>query len=87
MELKKGSVVLSRKGRDKNRLMCVVEVNRNGVYVCDGKERKLVNPKLKNPKHIVFTGMELSENQMHSDKSVRKALNLIPEANLCQNKI
>lgn len=87
MELKKGSVVISLKGRDKNRLMCVVEVNKNGVYVCDGKERKLVNPKLKNPKHIMFTEMVLSDAQMHSDRSVRKALNLIPEANLCQNKI
>lgn len=87
MELKKGSVVISLKGRDKNRLMCVVEVNKNGVYVCDGKERKLVNPKLKNPKHIMFTESRLSETQMHSDRSVRKALNLIPEANLCQNKI
>lgn len=87
MELKKGSVVISLKGRDKNRLMCVVEVNKNGVYVCDGKERKLVNPKLKNPKHIMFTESRLSEVQMHSDRSVRKALNLIPEANLCQNKI
>lgn len=87
MELKKGSVVISLKGRDKNRLMCVVEVNKNGVYVCDGKERKLVNPKLKNPKHIMFIGSQLSETQMHSDRSVRKALNLIPEANLCQNKI
>lgn len=87
MELKKGSVVISLKGRDKNRLMCVVEVNKNGVYVCDGKERKLVNPKLKNPKHIMFIGSRLSVAQMHSDRSVRKALNLIPEANLCQNKI
>lgn len=87
MVLKRGSVVISLKGRDKNRLMCVVAVEENGVYVCDGKERKLVNPKLKNPKHIESIEAELLESQMISDKSIRKALKLIPEANLCQNKI
>ena len=87
MELKRGSVVLTLKGRDKNRLMCIVGVELNGVYVCDGKERKLTNPKLKNPKHIKSVGSRLSEKQMNSDRSIRKALNLIREANLCQNKI
>lgn len=87
MELKRGSVVLTLKGRDKNRLMCVVKAERNGVYVCDGKERKLINPKLKNPKHIAPINSELSETQMRSDRSVKKALNLIREADLCQSKI
>ena len=79
--------MLTLRGRDKNRLMCVVEVKLNGVYVCDGKERKLTNPKLKNPKHIKPVGTELYEKQMSSDRSVRKALNLIREADLCQNRI
>lgn len=85
--MKRGSVVLTLRGRDKNRLMCVVEVELNGVYVCDGKERKLTNPKLKNPKHIKSVGAELSEKQMHSDRSIKKALNLIREADLCQSRI
>lgn len=87
MELIRGSVVVSLKGRDKGYLMCVVKVNEDGVYVCDGKERKLTNPKLKNPKHINLLDSVLNENQMRTDKAIRKALNLIPEADLCQNKI
>lgn len=74
MELKKGSVVISLRGRDKDLTMCVTDIKENGVYVCDGKERKLANPKLKNPKHIKILNRSVSEYDMHSDKALRKAL-------------
>lgn len=87
MEIERGSVVKILRGKGKNRLMCVVKVERSSIYVCDGKVRKLINPKLKNPKHIESTDWKLEEKFMVSDRSIRKALNLIGEAYLCQNRI
>ena len=87
MELEKGSVVISLAGRDKHTVMCITSVNEKGVFVCDGKHRPLMRSKLKNPKHLKVLDSKLSEEQMSSDKSVRKALKLIPEALLCQNRI
>lgn len=80
MKLVKGSVVVSLKGRDKDGLMCVIEIDENRVSVCDGKHRPLLRPKYKNPKHIKPIGEKLSEEQTASDKSIRKALKQISEA-------
>ncbi|MBR5306225.1 MAG: KOW domain-containing RNA-binding protein, partial [Oscillospiraceae bacterium] len=55
MEFRKGELVICNAGREKDRLMCVVASDEKYVYVCDGKERLLNNPKRKNPKHIVKT--------------------------------
>jgi len=78
--MERGTVVVSLKGRDKDLLMCVTGVNENGVLVCDGKERKLSKPKLKNPKHIKALSKKLTAEQMLTDKAIRKALMFISEA-------
>ena len=78
--LKQGSVVVSLKGKDKNRLLCVAALNENGVWVCDGRKRRLNNPKRKNPKHLKALDKSLSEEQMRTDKQLRKALKFNPEA-------
>ena len=70
----RGQVVLSGAGRDSGYLMAVTDYDDAYVYVCDGKERRLMKPKRKNPKHIKITHWILNETQMHSDKSLRKAL-------------
>ena len=79
MKLERGSVVISLKGRDQDRLMCVIRVIDKGVLVCDGKERPLERPKVKNPKHINSLETKLSEEQMVTNKSIRKALKLSSE--------
>ncbi|MDO4847027.1 MAG: KOW domain-containing RNA-binding protein [Clostridiaceae bacterium] len=76
----KGTVVISLKGRDKDLLMCVVGVNESGVSVCDGKQRKLSKPKLKNPKHVRALAKRLTAEQMLTDRAIRKALKFISEA-------
>ena len=47
MELKKGSVVISKAGRDKGYFLVVVDFNDKEVFVCDGKERPVEKPKKK----------------------------------------
>ena len=85
MEFRKGELVICNAGREKDRLMCVVASDEKYVYVCDGKERLLNNPKRKNPKHIVKTDEQLSEDLLLTDRALRKALS--KEVNLWQNKI
>ena len=67
-----GTVVKSLAGRDKGYLLTVVDVTEKGLLVCDGKERPLERPKLKNPRHVEATGQSLSS--MASNRSLRKAL-------------
>ena len=55
MDFVKGMVVISRAGRDSGKPLAVMEVRDGFVFVCDGKERPLENPKKKNPKHLAAT--------------------------------
>lgn len=84
---KRGTVVISLKGKDTDFLMCVIGENEGKVLVCDGRKRRLENPKSKNPKHLKELSCELSGEQMRTDKQIRKALKLIAEAKECQNRI
>lgn len=70
----RGQVVKSLAGRDKGYLLTVISADENHIFVCDGKERPLNNPKRKNPRHIESVGMCISDNQMASDRALRKAL-------------
>lgn len=77
----RGQVIRSTAGRDKGYLMSVVSSDDSFVYVADGKERRLVNPKRKNPKHIELLSAVLKDQQMNSDKALRKALAQIESTN------
>ena len=78
-ELKKGAVVVSAAGRDKTQLMVVVSRKNNRALVCDGRERPLVNPKSKNPKHLIQTAYRIDLDLICSDRALRKALREIRE--------
>ena len=81
MELKVGSVVISKAGRDKNYIFAVVKIADDGVYVSDGKERPLDRPKKKNLKHIAVTHYVLSHDETVTNRSLRKALKQIKSQN------
>ena len=72
--LEKGSVVRSIAGRDKDRLLAVMDCAPDAVFVCDGKERPLERPKRKNPRHLMDTGLRLPGNAAESNRALRKAL-------------
>ncbi len=73
--MKIGQIVYSKAGRDKGRFLVVVADMPKGIFVADGKERPLERPKLKNRKHLSVTGNCLSENEVGSNKMLKKALN------------
>ena len=77
MTLSKGLVVISKAGHDKNDLFVVLNFNGKNVIICDGKRRKLENPKSKNEKHLILTNKKLDEEIMKSNSSIRKALNAL----------
>ena len=74
MEFRKGELVVCTAGREKDRLMCVVASDEKYVYVCDGKERLLNNPKRKNPTQLIKTNKQFSEDLLLTDRALRKAL-------------
>ena len=43
--LERGRVVISLAGRDKGRLLAVMQEEKNRVLICDGKERPVDRPK------------------------------------------
>jgi ribosomal protein L14E/L6E/L27E len=52
-DLNVGHVVISKSGRDKDRLFFIIEViNKDYVLIADGDYRKLDNAKLKKVKHL-----------------------------------
>ena len=73
MELVKGTVVISRAGRDKGRLLAVVGNDGRFVLVADGKERPMARPKKKNPLHLAVTKKTVDVEGV-SDKALRRAL-------------
>jgi len=69
-----GKIVYSIAGRDKGKYLAVINCDKNYVWVADGKERRLQNPKRKNIKHISLTAESLNSDQLKSNKSLKKAI-------------
>ena len=91
--LTKGSVVISLAGRDKGYLLTVLSSTQKAVTIADGKERPLNKPKRKNIRHIKETSFTLCEDEMMSDRAIRKALRRIStelsgnnQEDLCLNR-
>lgn len=56
MESHKCDIVLSCKGRDRNKLLLVVEEDAACVFVANGRERRAEAPKRKSRKHVLYQG-------------------------------
>ncbi len=69
-----GKIVYSIRGRDKGKYLAVINCDKNYVWVADGKERKLETPKRKNIKHISLTADSLKQDQLKTNKSLKKAI-------------
>jgi ribosomal protein L14E/L6E/L27E len=72
-EIKCGTVVFCKAGREKGRFLVVVDSDDSFVYLADGKERKLTSPKKKNIKHIALTNTILDIAEI-TDKGLRQTL-------------
>ena len=72
--LERGTAVRSSAGRDKGKLLAVVQAEKDRVLVCDGKERPIDRPKSKNIRHIVSVGAAVTEAELASNRALGKAL-------------
>ena len=75
-----GGIVISKRGRDKNRLFIIVGIDANFLYLADGALRKLEKPKKKKFMHVQITESisleivgKLSEGSL-KDEDLRKVL-------------
>ncbi len=76
-----GQVVFSKSGRDKGNYFVVIDYKEPYVFICDGKLRRLENPKKKKEKHIQLTSYVhkdlkvMLENQSRiNNADIRKSL-------------
>lgn len=81
MDLRRGDVVRSLAGHDKDSLFCVVSTEGDFLLLANGKERKLNSPKRKRVKHAVRAGssdhpvfLRLRSGEPVGDNELRKAL-------------
>ncbi len=76
MEIRKGSIVYSKAGRDKQSMLLVINLDEEYAYVADGKLRRVEKLKKKKLKHLQKTNQafEIEENITNSE--VRKILAL-----------
>ena len=72
--LERGTAVRSSAGRDKGKLLAIVQAEKDRVLVCDGKERPIDRPKSQNIRHIVSVGAAVTEAELASNRALRKAL-------------
>lgn len=81
MEIKVGSLVISKAGRDKGDMFIVLSISDGYAYLANGELRKVDRPKKKKLKHLQGTNMvsEFIANKIEvigkvTNSEVRKAL-------------
>lgn len=79
----RGRLVKSLSGRDIGKLLAVMSVDEKTVSLCDGKERPLNRPKTKNIRHIEPLSVVLTEEDLSSDRLLKKAIRRVTTENTC----
>ena len=81
MDLRRGDVVRSLAGHDKDTLFCVKDIDGDFLLLVNGKERKFNSPKRKRAKHVQRAGssdhpvfLRIGAGEPVGDNEVRKAL-------------
>lgn len=74
MDVRKGTIVKSLAGRDKNGLFLVTEADDDYAYIADGRVRRLESPKRKNAKHLAPLNGAADVLGILSNKQLRKLL-------------
>lgn len=74
MDFDRGRVVRSRAGRDGGGFFVVLASDERSAVICDGRRRSLEHSKRKNLRHLAATGTLLPEEQMQTNREIRRAL-------------
>ncbi|HAN09241.1 MAG TPA: RNA-binding protein [Clostridiales bacterium] len=81
LDYSKGQVVMSKAGRDKGKILIILDTRDDYVYIADGKDRKLEKPKAKKKKHIQITNyidsavvQKIENAEKINNSDIRKAI-------------
>ncbi len=74
MEIVRGLVVQSSAGHDKGDFFVVLKEENDYVFLCNGKRRMIEKTKKKKLKHIFATRTVLNEEDLQTNRKIRKAL-------------
>ena len=74
MEIVKGQVVISRRGRDVTQVYVATGFEGERVLLCNGESRTLANPKKKNRLHLCPTKTMLPDEDTKTDLDIKMAL-------------
>ncbi len=74
MDIKVGTIVCSKAGRDKGRFFAVLSLSGDFAAIADGDFRKTANPKRKNLKHLAPTAWEADAALLSADKQLYDAI-------------
>ena len=74
MDIKEGSIVTAKAGRDKGGCFVVMKMENGFAYIADGKRRRVENPKKKKLIHLQST-RSTADVQNATNREIRKLLN------------
>lgn len=80
MRIVLGMVVKSNAGHDKGLYFVVVGQRDNMLLIADGKRRRVLKPKLKKPRHLIFTNAFLQEGEYQTNRNIKKGLRSFKES-------
>ena len=80
--MQRGQIVLSKAGKEKGSFSVVLKLEGKYLSLADGKLRTLEKPKKKSVKHIQLTNSFLEENELETNKKIRKALQKFENASI-----
>jgi ribosomal protein L14E/L6E/L27E len=72
--LQRGKIVKSMSGHDAGSFYVVLKVEGMFVWIADGRRRTVEKPKKKNQKHLAKTAVIVSEEDLQTDKKIRRVL-------------
>ncbi len=74
VSLARGTVVKSKAGHDAGSFYVVLKADSECVWIADGRRRKCEKPKRKNLRHIAKTNRIVPEEDLLTDKQIRRVL-------------
>ena len=74
MEFASGQIVRSKAGRDKGCFFVVLRSEFSYAVICDGKRRPMEHPKRKKYIHLSATNTVLPQEEIRTNRAVRRAL-------------
>ena len=69
--MERGNIVLALAGKEKGDIFVVLQIEKDRVYIADGKRLKKNNPKAKNLKHVRLFSNEKMQERVLDDENER----------------